>query len=88
MTDREAIELLSSVDVWDYPEMEAANAAAIAALQERIDRERGCNLCNSGLVDDLVCYVPMDSGGSYDPDINFCPKCGRKMKTAMPGEEV
>ena len=52
--------------------------SAISALKERDERSKGCECC-------------IDLEGNSLParqDRMFCPKCGRKLKTAMPGEEV
>ena len=72
-------------------------------IQERIDREMGCLLCFPnrlcGTCKKMLDYY--DDGGSdkcsaemmgkacadYTP-MAACPMCGRKLKTAMPGEEV
>lgn len=104
MTDREAIELLKypihkwSMD-WDDREdglsyIEAIEQA-ITALQERIDREKGCGFCK----EDSEGYTTMHgayylhknelcTGHCKPREINYCPMCGHKLKTAMPGEEV
>lgn len=65
-----------------------AFSCALSALQERIDRENGCKFCTKYDIEDLVCYIPLDNGSSIDAYTNFCPMCGRPLKTAMPGEEV
>lgn len=53
------------------------------ALQEREERERGCKECTEQFVQGKT-FVEYVADGKY----NFCPMCGRPLKTAMPGEEV
>ena len=65
---------------------------AISALQEREERARGCRYCSLGadmkdgedMEIDLFNYA---EGMDFSVYPNFCPMCGRKLKTAMPGEE-
>lgn len=79
MTDRDAIALIEK-----YPEYDPLGVA-FPLLKEHIDREKGCEYCS-----DDYC-PPLDWQYGLDhilPDYCFCPMCGRKIKTAMPGEEV
>lgn len=55
---------------------------AISALHERIDRSEGCQLCNA---EESMWYL-INCTDKFEP--RFCPQCGRKLKTVMPGEEV
>lgn len=82
MTDREAIEALKLINLsrvhpfYDWEEMLAVRDLAIFALQERIDREKGCGCC-------------IDLAGNSlpaKPDRMFCLVCGRNLKADMPGE--
>lgn len=86
MTDREAIEAIEIVLGSDYNYDETIGyqltsddfewmEMAKVALQEHIDQEKGCGCC-------------IDLAGNSlpaKPDRMFCPMCGRKLKTAMPG---
>ena len=72
MTDRKAINELRR--------RQKAIGAAISALEEREEREKGCELCNRDDFDELVCYIPLDNGYSLNADVNFCPRCGRAPK--------
>lgn len=94
MTDREAIANLTyyrnawigimyhngDPKPWVSGVLEDAMEIGASALQERIDREKGCKNCTAG---DGEFTVLLDKWGEDD----FCPKCGRPLKTAMPGEE-
>ena len=75
------------------------NTNAISALQEREERSKGCEYCNGNVderpfLDSKDLYISEDgwltlSDEDYDfCEINFCPMCGRKLKTAMPEEEI
>ena len=83
MTDREAIDIYKNSHKHDYLELMEADEVAYDALQERIDRKRGCEWCK-----DLANphwrgqHLALIEGDS------FCRKCGRKLKTAMSEEEV
>ena len=73
MTDREAIEILQ--EEHDYCQelsyVISAIKQAIIALQEREERERGCEYCTSGTYRvNTVTY----------PQYAFCPMCGRELK--------
>ena len=103
MTDREAIKGLANiVEYWTLnPHEQEYAKTAISALQERIDRGDGCDWCEGGACDvvygdgfrgeidngDLVVWNDFVSGKGRRK-INYCPMCGRKLKPAMPGEEV
>lgn len=86
MTDREAVAILERLfnkSCGDYRyqnkqklDTEDAMYHAITMLQERIDREKGCEWC--------IGFCPDVTGDPY-ADCRFCPMCGRKLKTAMPG---
>ena len=98
MTDREAIEYWvefdGEIDVLykltgkngkaELDRQRPAVRAAISALQEREERSKGCRLCEDwDYFNQMVCYVPNNETGlSYDPEINFCPKCGRPLNGA------
>lgn len=85
MTDRVALDMYKNSHKHDCLELMEADEVAYNALQERIDREKGCEYCS-----DDYC-PPLDWQYGLDhilPDYCFCPMCGRKIKTAMPGEEV
>jgi hypothetical protein len=95
MTDREAIECFEShckncsikdecKRLKEKGKLVCRNTNAISALQERIDRERGCEFCS-----DNFDFWASEISGYFDrKDIKFCLHCGRKLKTSMPGEEV
>ena len=114
MTDREAIECFESdcencsvkdecKRLKEKGKLVCRNTSAISAIQERIDREKGCVLCFPnrlcGTCKKMLDYY--DDGGSdkcsaemmgkacadYTP-MAACPMCGRKLKTAMPEEET
>lgn len=87
MTDREAIEAIEIVLGSDYNYDETIGyqltsddfewmEMAKVALQERIDRKKGCEWC--------IGFCPDVTGDPY-ADCRFCPMCGHKLKTAMPG---
>ena len=70
--------------------------AALSVLQEREERSKGCEYCNGDVderpfLDSEDLYISEDGWltlSDEDHDfckINFCPMCGRKLKTAMPG---
>ena len=86
MTDREAIANLTyRRDCWiglkyvnNEPEpwisgvLEEAMQKGAEALQERVERNKGCKNCTAG---DGKFTVLFDKWGEED----FCPKCGRKL---------
>lgn len=95
MTDREALKLLKypvykwSMD-WDerkdglsYTE---AIERAISALQEREERSKGCEFCNTydfgrcGIDEHDVFMAGGNSRVDADDQFKFCPMCGRKLK--------
>lgn len=52
-----------------------AKKMAISVLQEQAEREKGCEMCNSGI---LMVY---DSFlGTDGENVNFCPNCGRDLR--------
>lgn len=55
---------------------------AIQALKEKIDREKGCEFCNSEEIDEAVAYTPepSDSSDVIYIDFKYCPKCGRRLE--------
>jgi hypothetical protein len=115
MTDRVALDMYKNSHKHDCLELMEADEVAYNALQERIDREKGCEYCNGEktlyqhttttklymntfgkartLVTECIPCPPYAEcclkGNSCNSAflINFCPECGRKLKTAMPGEE-
>ena len=102
MTDREAIALMESDLPYfcdDEDDMtKQTYLLAISALQERIDREKGCEYCNGNVderpfLDSKDLYISEGGWLTLSDEehdfckIEFCPKCGRRLKTAMPGEE-
>lgn len=75
----------------------AINAAQVA-IQERIDREMGCDYCNSphpardcvlpDCTEQILCSEGfLKNAYIMERKINYCPMCGRPLKPAMPGEE-
>lgn len=66
-----------------------ANALAVSALREREERSKGCRYCSIGadmkndedMEMDLFNYA---EGMDFSVYPNFCPMCGRKLKTAAP----
>lgn len=72
MTDKEAIEMAIRTLVHikgssDTPHIIAACSIAISALQERVKRNKGCDVCNRS---DELAHL----------DFTYCPYCGRKLK--------
>lgn len=64
-----------------------AYALAVSALQERIDREKGCERCQ--IFENDPQFLFSRGNGQYDEIMfKYCPVCGCKLKKAMPGEEV
>lgn len=60
---------------------------ALAALQEREERSKGCERCQ--IFENDPQFLFSRGNGQYDEIMfKYCPVCGRKLKTAMPGEEV
>lgn len=75
MTDKEALEhLLRLADGGTNHSHDSNEACRIGAeaVREREERSKGCRYCKQ----------------EQKWGINFCPMCGRPLKTAMPGEEV
>lgn len=70
-----------------------AYALAVSSLKEREERSKGCRYCSIGadmkndedMEIDLFNYA---EGRDLSVYPNFCPMCGRPLKTAMPEEEV
>ena len=70
-----------------------AYTLSISALKEREERSKGCRYCSIGadmkndedMEMDLFNYA---EGKYFSIYPNFCPVCGRKLKPAVPGEEV
>lgn len=90
MTDREAINALRleggleiNGTATRIAEFMMGLHIAISALQEREERARGCKECTEQFVQGKT-WVEYVADGKY----NFCPMCGRELKTAMTGEEV
>lgn len=95
MTDREALELLKyPVYKWtmDWDDREdglsytEAIERAISALQEREERSKGCEFCNTydfgrcGIDEHDVFMAGGNSRVDADDQFKFCPMCGRKLK--------
>lgn len=78
MTDREAIEIIEFARAFnnDRTRLMRALDIAVSALQEREERSKGCPFC----IDLYGNLLP------EKPDRKFCKYCGRRLKTAMPGE--
>lgn len=97
MTDRGAIEQLKGMiefDVYSLYEVEALERS-VSALQEREDRNKGCEYCKSGGIREILSkIISVQPVYSYEQalnlltismggyDINFCPMCGRLLKGA------
>lgn len=98
MTDREAIERMEAetfaLDVEikkgaDYlQETHDCMAIALAALQEKQVRDKGCEYCKELMPMYRTQISTRDKPAFRVFDPKFCPWCGRKLKTAMPGEET
>ncbi len=62
MTDREAIEALKMINLrsvhpfYDWKEMVAVRELAIFALQERVERAKGCDGCVHREGETYLCY--------------------------------
>ena len=83
MTDKEAIETIEFARAFNekHTQLMIALDMACDAIQEHIDRERGCEFCQ-----DNFDFWASEISGYFDrKDIKFCLHCGRKLKTAMPG---
>lgn len=95
MTDREALKLLKyPVYKWsmDWDEREdglsytEAIERAISALQEREERSKGCEFCNTydfgrcGIDEHRIFMAGGNSRVDADDQFKFCPMCGRKLK--------
>lgn len=89
MTDTEksirAMENLNMVLSITDSERHAANLA-IQALQEKAEREKGCDECNYGCGDCAnsgceKCYkdCSWETRKHHKPKHRFCPHCGRKL---------
>lgn len=63
-------------------EMRSYHKKMLELLQEREERNCGCKYC-TGVVLNVV-----DETTAFEAGFNYCPMCGRKLKTAMPEEEV
>ena len=63
-----------------YRRLKEMAEAALSALQEREERRKGCEWCEYF----ATAHLPNEPENKF----NYCPICGRKLKTAMPGEEV
>lgn len=64
-------------------EAQEYHKACAAALQEREERSKGCEFCTEKWTDSGKTLVEYISDGEW----LYCPMCGRKLKTATPGEE-
>lgn len=65
-------------------EAQEYHKACAVALHEREERSKGCEFCT-----DNFDFWASEISGYFDrQDIKFCLHCGRKLKTAMPVEEV
>lgn len=58
---------------------------AIEALQEKQEREKGCEYCewHNDPISRLVWECGLDH---FDFELNFCPNCGRKLRPEGSGE--
>lgn len=89
MTDREAIKILEgfyhSEKAEKYGDVPQARGLAISALQERIDREKGCEYCRRKCFDRVGIDnhgVYLSSGSSWPPEsekFRLCPMCGKPL---------
>lgn len=52
----------------------------IAALKEREERNKGCDLCNGRLYTDKPFLVITQMNHVVHTQFNFCPYCGRPLK--------
>lgn len=96
MTDKEALEHLIRLGDGGTNHSHDSNEACrigAEALRERMEREersKGCEYC-VGFTDQQRQDFSMPNNTKKDCDIvkiNFCPMCGRPLKTAMQEEEV
>lgn len=98
MTDREALKLLKyPVYKWsmDWDEREdglsytEAIERAISALQEREERSKGCEFCNTydfrrcGIDEHRIFMTGGNSRVNANEQFKFCPRCGRPLKGAQ-----
>lgn len=66
---------------------------ALAALQEREERSKGCEFCNTydfgrcGIDEHGIFMAGGNSRVDANEQFKFCPRCGRPLKTAMPGRK-
>lgn len=72
MTDHKAIAIFTGLKMMVGTQAKEACDAAISALQERIDREKGCDWC--------YCLSAVSALHDAIPEANYCPMCGRPLK--------
>ena len=79
-----AIKIAIAEVEWNYPlDYAIAFETAIEALQEKLERKKGCSFCNDKRV---VSFCATSYHSSLEPitiieDLyfGFCPHCGRKL---------
>lgn len=96
MNDRDALDIYKNSNKHDLLELMEADEVAYDALQERIDRDTGCNYCNyphparNCVLPDCTEQILCSKGflkNAYimERKINYCPMCGRKLKGEQDG---
>lgn len=91
MTDREAIEILQEEHRYCLEPCYIMNAIkqAITALQEREERSKGCEFCNTydfgrcGIDEHRIFMAGGNSRVDVNEQFKFCPRCGRPLKGAQ-----
>ena len=77
-------------DTYISPFLHKAIKNGISALREQEEREKGCpvcsagavlawDMCNDGIIIESNGKVHMLSGGDWETEIAYCPKCGRRL---------
>ena len=72
--------------------------AALSAKQDMVNNEKGCKYCrdrevitwdmyNDAVMIDTDGRTPILEGGYWNFKINFCPICGRRLRTTQDGAE-
>lgn len=91
MTDKETIQNLEGLKI-AVPVLTEVADKAISALQERIDREKGCEYCNNTvlpsegipheflILENAIYYYDGSKRGWEGTVIEHCPWCGRALK--------
>ena len=86
MTNKEAIVQLEGMikfDAYSAWEVEALKRG-VSAIQEREEREKGCEYCKGRAYTKKPVTITTIYGKRISVVIEFCPKCGRPLKVGKP----